>query len=441
MRTFEETVDYLYSMLPMFQRQGAPALRKMDLAKITALSARLGNPHQRFPSLHVAGTNGKGSVCAMLSAVLQAAGYESVGLYTSPHLKHFNERVRLNGVPAPRAWIVGFVEKHEELIEAEQPSFFELTCLMAFQFFAEQEVDFALIEVGLGGRLDSTNIITPLVSAITSIGFDHKDILGDTLPEIAGEKAGIIKPGVPVVVGDAQEETRPVFEEVARKHAAPLAFAHERYALRSAENDLKTAKYQVFYRNEFLFDLECGLTGAYQAQNIATVLQTIDALNTRIEVERALPKPVSRAAVLTGLRDVRKLSGIRGRMDVWQERPLALADVGHNPAALRQIFRQVLARQHEAFRVVLGAVVEKDLGEMIAELPRDAQYYCCRPDVPRGLPAEQLLAVLEAAGRTGAAYENAAAAYAAALADSGENDLVLVTGSAFLVAELLPEEG
>ena len=212
-------------------------------------------------------------------------------------------------------------------------------------------------------------------------------------------------------------------------------------SLQLIENDLKTAKYRVEYQNEYLFDLECGLTGSYQAQNIATVLQVIDFLNARIASERVLAKPIAREAVLTGLRGVRKLSGIRGRMDVWSERPLVLADVGHNPAALRLIFRQVLARPHETLRVVLGAVVEKDLAEMIAELPLAAEYYCCRPDVPRGLPAEQLRAALAAAGFRGRPLPSAAEAYAAALADAGENDLILVTGSAFLAAELLPEEG
>ncbi len=439
---YEQTLAWLYAQLPMYQRVGAAGFKK-GLGNTEALMMALGHPERRFKSIHVAGTNGKGSSSHLLAAALQSAGYR-VGLYTSPHLREFTERVRLNGQELAPDYLVAWVEKWRGLFAEIQPSFFEMCVALAFSYFADEAVDIAVVEVGLGGRLDSTNVITPLVSLITNISYDHQAMLGDTLPEIAGEKAGIIKPGVPVIIGQTQPEVAAVFAAKAAAEGAPLTWADQLYAARPpaaepADEDPAVAAeaadgaqlFDIFRQGApYLPQAALGLLGNYQALNLPGVLASLDAL-------RAQGFAVPEAAVRRGLREVTALTGLRGRWSILGRRPLVVADTGHNEAGLRLVMAQLQRVPHRQLHLVIGTVNDKDVTKMLPLLPADATYYFCQAAIPRALPADELAALAAAAGRPGRAYGSVAAAVAAARAAAAPDDVVFVGGSTFVVAEII----
>ena len=429
--SYKETLTYLYEQLPMFQRVGMAGFKK-GLGNTLVLAEALGHPELQFRSVHVAGTNGKGSSSHLLAAVLQAAGYR-VGLYTSPHLREFTERIKVNGQELPPEYLVEWVARWRPLFESVEPSFFEMCVALAFAYFAEQHVDVAIVEVGLGGRFDSTNIITPLVSLITNISFDHQALLGNTLPEIAGEKAGIIKPGVPVVVSQRQSEVAAVFEQEATAKLAHLVFADQIYqtefaAEPSAETGLRPLLITQHGR-PYLPNAELGLPGDYQQFNLPGVLATLDEL-------RAQGFRITEAAMRTGLRKVTRLTGLRGRWSIIGRRPLVVCDTGHNAAGLQLVVAQLRRLPHQRLHLVIGTVNDKDVPAMLALLPAEGIYYFCAANIPRALPAVELAALAAAGGFVGQAYESVAAAVATARAAAGPDDAVFIGGSTFVVAEV-----
>ena len=415
----------------MFQRVGAAGFKK-GLGNTLVLAEALGHPERQFRSVHVAGTNGKGSSSHLLAAVLQAAGYK-VGLYTSPHLREFTERIRVNGQELPADYLVKWVARWRPLFEQVQPSFFEMCVALAFAYFAEQRVDVAIVEVGLGGRFDSTNIITPLVSLITNISFDHQALLGNTLPEIAGEKAGIIKSGVPVVVSHSQPEVADVFKREAAAQLAHLVFADQIYhATFAAEPSPETGLRPLHitqHGRPYLPNAELGLPGDYQQFNLPGVLATLDEL-------RAQGFRITEAAVRTGLRQVTALTGLRGRWTIIGRRPLVVCDTGHNAAGLRLVVAQLRRLKYQKLHLVIGTVNDKDVPAMLALLPTKGTYYFCAANIPRALPAQELAALATDAGLAGQAYDSVAAAVAAARAAAGSDDVVFIGGSTFVVAEV-----
>ena len=433
--TYAETLAWLYAQLPMYQRVGAAGFKK-GLGNTEALAAALGHPETKFRSVHVAGTNGKGSSSHLLAAVLQSAGYK-VGLYTSPHLREFTERIRVNGQELAPDYLVKWVAAHQNLFAQIEPSFFEMCVALAFDYFAAEQVDVAVVEVGLGGRLDSTNIITPLVSLITNISYDHQAMLGNTLPEIAAEKAGIIKPGVPVVVSQSQTEVASVFEAKAQQEGSPLLFADARYeALLAAENaagEAASAGWQLLnvYREGQLYleNVELGLLGDYQRLNLPGVLATLDEL-------RAQGFVIPESALRQGLREVTRLTGLRGRWSVIGQKPLVVADTAHNEAGLRLVLAQLARVPHRHLHLVIGTVNDKDVAKVLALLPREATYYYCQADIPRALPAVELAALATAQGLRGQVYGPVPVAVAAARAAAAPDDVVFIGGSTFVVAEV-----
>ncbi|UOQ96033.1 bifunctional folylpolyglutamate synthase/dihydrofolate synthase [Hymenobacter sp. 5317J-9] len=429
--TYSETLTYLYERLPMFQRVGAAGIKK-GLGNTLAMAEALGNPERKFRSVHVAGTNGKGSSSHLLAAVLQAAGYK-VGLYTSPHLREFTERIRVNGKELDPDYLVQWVAKWRPLFDQVQPSFFEMCVALAFAYFAELRVDIAIIEVGLGGRLDSTNIITPLVSLITNISFDHQALLGNTLPEIAAEKAGIIKQGVPVVISQTQPEVAAVFKRTAAAHLAHLVVADQIYqATFAGETSPETGLRPLHvtqHGRPYLPNAELGLPGDYQQYNVPGVLATLDEL-------RALGFRITEAAVRTGLRQVTQLTGLRGRWSIIGHRPLVVCDTGHNTAGLRMVMAQLQRVPHRALHLVIGTVNDKDVAGMLALLPPEATYYFCAASIPRALPAAELQQQAAALGLKGEAYESVRAAVAVARQAARPDDVVFIGGSTFVVGEV-----
>jgi len=430
---FDQTVEYLYGLLPVYHRIGAPAL-KPNLDNTLRLLEALGNPHLGLRSIHIAGTNGKGSTSSMLASVLMEAGYGKVGLYTSPHLKTFTERIRINGIDIPQDWVVQFVVHHKELIESIQPSFFEFTVAMCFAYFAAEKVDWAIIEVGLGGRLDSTNVIRPELTIVTNISFDHKELLGDTLATIAGEKAGIFKPGVPAVVGTVLAETRPVFERMGRQlGVSRLEFAEMEYNLVRRPSDMDLAHFDVFRDEKLIYpDLACDLTGIYQAANLRTVLCALDVLAETQDVT------LTEDALRRGLYQVKANSGLRGRMDVLQHQPLVLADVAHNPDGIASVMEQIRLMEPKHLYIVFGMVADKETEVVLRLLPREnTTYFWVKPPLPRGLPAQELKMRAERIGLVGSCIEDIPTALKAAKRVAQSQDIVLVTGSIFVVAEVL----
>ena len=432
---YPETLTWLYAQLPMYQRVGAAGFKK-GLGNTLALAEVLGHPEIRFKSVHVAGTNGKGSSSHLVAAVLQSADYK-VGLYTSPHLREFTERIRVNGQELAPDYLVRWVENHRNLFAEIEPSFFEMCVALAFDYFAAEQVDVAVVEVGLGGRLDSTNIITPLVSLITNISYDHQAMLGNTLPEIAAEKAGIIKPGVPVVVSQSQPEVAAVFTEKAQQEGSSLVFADLGYAAVPAagvpDPSLTGAASQVVditreYR-PWLRQVEIGLPGDYQRLNLPGVLAVVEAL-------QAQGFNISEAALRQGLRDVTHLTGLRGRWSVIGQKPLVVADTAHNEAGLRLVLAQLARVPHRHLHLVIGTVNDKDVAKVLALLPREATYYFCQADIPRALPAAELAALATAQGLRGQVYGPVPVAVAAARAAAAPDDVVFIGGSTFVVAEV-----
>lgn len=402
---FPETVEWLYAKLPMFQRTGVKAFKK-NLNNIHYLTENLGQPHTKFPTLHIAGTNGKGSTSHMLASILQEAGFK-VGLTTSPHLKDFRERIRVNGEICTEKFIIDFVEQHQDLIEYSKASFFEVAVGMAFDYFAQEKVDIAVIETGLGGRLDSTNIITPELSIITNIGLDHTGILGETLAEIAFEKAGIIKENIPVILGESNSEILGVFENKAKEMKTELIFA-EAFNYPEYESDLK---------------------GIYQIKNRKTVLTAIEEL-------RRQGWEISEEAVQKGLANVIKNTGLRGRWDILQTKPLVVADTAHNPHGIQEIIQQIAQTPHENLHFVLGFVNDKDVSSILNYFPKNAHYYFSEPDVPRKLAIEDLKKEIPE-DLVASFYPTIPEALTAAKKNADKADLIYVGGSTFVVAEVV----
>jgi len=419
---YAETLTYLYQNLPMFQRIGAVAFKK-DLTNTIELCKALGNPQNKFKSVHVAGTNGKGSSSHMLAAVLQSAGYKT-GLYTSPHLKNFTERIRINGKEVEEQFVIAFVERIKPLIAQIKPSFFEITVVMAFEYFAQQKVDVAVIEVGLGGRLDSTNVITPQLSLITNISWDHMDLLGDTLAKIAHEKAGIIKPHIPVVISERQEEVADVFIQKATECESSILFASDQFQIVREPGGLFSAA-----QNGKQFLLEADLTGGYQRKNIAGVLACIEVL-------RKIGYKISDQQVRDGLRQVKALTGLKGRWQIINTDPLTVCDTGHNEAGIQEVVKQIAESAFEKLHMVIGMVKDKDISNVLKLLPTNATYYFCQASIPRALPSITLKEKAREFGLEGEAYENVNKAIAGARSNSTPKDLIFVGGSTFVVAEV-----
>jgi dihydrofolate synthase/folylpolyglutamate synthase len=416
----------------MYQRVG-PAAYKNDLDNTLQLDNFYGNPHRRFKTIHVAGTNGKGSVSHMLAAILQSAGYKT-GLYTSPHLKDFRERIRIDGKMIPENEVVNWVEKYKGYDELHEigPSFFELTVAMAFDYFANEKVDIAIVEVGLGGRLDSTNIITPEVSIITNIGMDHTALLGDSLEAIAKEKAGIIKNKIPVVVGTTQKETRQVFTEKADELYAPLYFADSEYSVRYAMNDFEGNQLLAVEKNgkQIYRQLKLDLKGAYQQKNLPAVLKTLELLQTK-------GWDISPKNIETGLAEVSKLTGLLGRWQVLGANPRIVCDTAHNADGLTKIVKQIAQTPYKKLHVVFGMVSDKEPEKILKLLPQNAVYYFTKANIPRALDENILAKYAAEFGLKGQAFSDTKDAYNEAKKSAGKDDFIFVGGSTFIVAEIL----
>jgi dihydrofolate synthase/folylpolyglutamate synthase len=425
---YAQTVEYLLTKLPLYSRIGAAAYRK-DLTNTLRLSEYIGNPEKKFKSIHIAGTNGKGSTSHMLAAIFQQAGYKT-GLYTSPHLKDFRERIRVNGEYISEDFVVDFMQRIVPLSEKMDPSFFEISVVMAFEYFAQQQVDIAIIEVGLGGRLDSTNIVTPELSVITNIGYDHMNLLGNTLAAIAFEKAGIIKPGVPVVIGEYHPETAPIFEQRAHEENAAIGFADKRHYISDWRYQRHTLVAEVSVSpladDKQYYTLD--LPGVYQTKNLLTVLEAVHQLT-------AMGWKLENRYVDRALRQVKKLTGLHGRWEIIHEHPDIVLDVAHNVDGIRQLVRQIELTDHEELHIVLGMVRDKDIDSVLALLPREAQYFFTRAQIPRALPETELALRAAAAGLQGHTYPSVAEALSAAKLHARLKDLILVCGSVFVVAE------
>lgn len=425
---YPESIEYLFSRLPMFSRIG-PAAFKKDLTNTLALCSHLGDPQNRFRSIHVAGTNGKGSVSHMLAAILQKAGYKT-GLYTSPHLEDFRERIRINGEMISEKEVVDFTESIIPLVESIEPSFFEITVAMAFDHFARHQVDIAVIEVGLGGRLDSTNIILPEISVITQIGYDHMNMLGNTLAEIAREKAGIIKPGVPVVIGEKQAETLPIFQEVAHTQQAPLLLAQEEFQV--MDHAWKGHELVVDIANPHETDHQkyhLDLTGIYQLKNIIPVLETCRLL-------REMGWNIHHQVIAEALSQVKRLTGLHGRWDLIHQHPDIILEVAHNEDGIRQMTQHLETLNYRHLHIIIGMVKDKEPERVFPLLPKQARYYFTQAHIPRALEAESLKKEAGTFGLEGHAYPDVNLALAEARDRAGANDLIIVCGSIFLVAEV-----
>lgn len=437
MMNYSETIKYLYSRLPMFSSQGQMAI-KPGLENTIRFCQLLGNPQNKFKTIHVGGTNGKGSTSHMLAAILQTAGYKT-GLYTSPHLKDFRERIRVNGQMISEAEVVQFVNTYSENIEEINPSFFELTVALAFDYFARQQVDLAVIEVGLGGRLDSTNVINPLLSIITNIAYDHIDILGYTLPLIAAEKAGIIKHGIPVIVGQRQEVVEQIFIQKAEDKRSQLLFASDEWRISksgSMNNESDLLRVDIEQLNDsgtpyFSFKtLQLDLTGSYQLKNLATVLSAVVQL-------RKQGLNISDDHVKTALKEVKRLTGLMGRWQTLGTRPMVICDTGHNEDGIREVLKNIEARSFEKLHMVIGMVKDKDITGILKLLPEDAIYYFCQPNLARAKPVEDLQMEANAIGLRGEAYSTVREALKAAKNNAGDKDLIFIGGSTFVVAEVV----
>lgn len=430
---YPQTLDYLYAHLPLFSRLGASAMTK-DLSKTIELCALLDNPQQKFRSVHVAGTNGKGSTSHMLAAILQIAGYKT-GLYTSPHLKDFRERIRINGEMIPEQDVVSFVNDLQKTIEEIRPSFFEVTVAMAFDHFVKHQVDIAVIEVGLGGRLDSTNIITPLLSVITNIGFDHMNLLGNTLPEIAFEKAGIIKPDIPVVVGERKDETEDVFNQKAKDCEAEIRFASDEWDVRKSEagglrSEMLSLDVHSRIHPSAYLHLQLDLTGSYQTKNLATVLSAVEQL-------RILGFNITDEHIDIALRQVQTLTGLHGRWEILSRDPLVVCDTGHNEDGILEVLKNIEAVHYEKLHMVVGMLKDKDIHKILKLLPKAATYYFCSPDLERAKPANELKNEAANFGLYGESYSSVKKALQAAKRSAQDNDLVFIGGSTFVVAEIV----
>lgn len=426
---YQETLNYLLEKLPMFQRVGQAAIKK-DLSNTYKLLQRLGNPEKQFPAIHIAGTNGKGSLSHMLGAIMIEEGYKT-GLYTSPHLLDFRERMRINGHKIPEDSVIDFVQLLKPTIEEVKPSFFEVTVAMAFYYFAHENVDIAVIETGLGGRLDSTNVIKPEVSVITNVSLDHQYMLGDTLAEIATEKAGILKNGVPAIIGEKDIATQKVFEEKAKALNAPLAFVPNSYSYLVKGSNADYLNIHILKNDAIIYkNLQCDLPGFYQANNITTAIATIESL--KIEGWE-----VTDSSIQKGLAKVKSLTGLKGRWEKLKEKPLTICDIAHNESAVKWHRHQLEAYTFQNLHIILGMTREKAIENIVATLPPFATYYFCQPDIPRALESNYLKAKAALHSLNGKAYQDVKTALEASEKNANPEDLILITGSAFVVAEAL----
>ena len=400
---YQQTLDWMFAQLPMYQRQGETAFKK-DLTNILAFSRKLNFPEKKFKSIHVGGTNGKGSTSHMLSSILQEAGYK-VGLYTSPHLKNFTERIRINGQEIPKKTVTSFINENKSFLESQKLSFFEMTVGLAFDYFANEKVDIAIIEVGLGGRLDSTNIIKPELSVITNIGLDHTQFLGETLPEIAYEKAGIIKENIPVIIGEEQVEVKDVFINKALENNSSIFFACER---------------------DFKFKTD--LLGDYQKNNSRTAATVISQLKGF---------DVSDKNIKQGLLNIVKKTNLKGRWQVLEQAPKVICDTAHNKEGLLLVLNQLSNQEYKLLHIVLGVVSDKDLDSLLSLFPKQARYYFCKPNIPRGLSEDLLEQAANEFELFGDKYSSVEKAYASALLNANQNDMIFIGGSTFVVAEVI----
>lgn len=422
---YESTLEYLYNQLPTYQYIGSAAY-KPGLDNTIQLLQILDNPHLKYKTIHIAGTNGKGSVSHFLASIFQSQGYKT-GLYTSPHLVDFGERIRVNGEMINRDYVVNFVEQNTDTFQTIQPSFFEATMAMAFNYFADQQVDIAIIEVGLGGRLDSTNVISPLISVITNISFDHMNLLGNTLAQIAFEKAGIIKKNTPVVIGELQQETISVFREKALEMNSPLFVADEEFTLikfygsKIEVADKKSNRYQL------------GLSGTYQLKNIATVLKTIEIINQ----SDSIPFQISKESLADGLENVVENTGLRGRWEILSNQPLTIVDSGHNVAGIDFVVSQLAKARHQKLHFVIGMVNDKDVTHVLELLPKQADYYFTQANIARALPATELQKLAVNYHLSGNSFQTVEEAVKAAQIKASVDDLIFIGGSNFVVGEAL----
>lgn len=411
----------------MFQRIG-PAAIKPDLSNTIALCKALGDPQNKFKSIHVAGTNGKGSTSHMLASILQSAGYRT-GLYTSPHLKSFTERVRIDGAEISESYVIDFVNRIYPQIQTVKPSFFEITVALAFDYFAREQVDIAVIEVGLGGRLDSTNIITPAVSVITNIGWDHTDLLGDTLEKIASEKAGIVKQGVPVVISERQKDVEKVFEEKATKMHSPITFASDKFEAQ-VHDENGIAMFDIIENKKTAFsDLSLPLQGSYQEKNLPGVMETVRVLNEQ-------GWKIDSESVRRGLENVVSTTGLKGRWQVLSRQPLVVCDTGHNLDGMREVVRQIQRQDYRKLFIVFGAVKGKDILSVLSILPKDAYYFFCQAKIPRALEASTLFEHAKATNLQGEIVTDVNDAVRAATKVASAADMIFVGGSTYVVAEI-----
>jgi dihydrofolate synthase/folylpolyglutamate synthase len=427
---YSQTIEFLYSQLPAYHRIGKAAY-KNDLNNIIAIDNYIGNPHKNFRTIHIAGTNGKGSVSHMIASVLQEAGYRT-GLYTSPHLKDFRERIKINGSMIPEFEVVTFVEKCKEIIQVVEPSFFEITVAMAFDYFAREKVDVAIIEVGLGGRLDSTNIISPLLSVITNIGHDHMDLLGDTLEKVAIEKAGIIKQGVPVVVSETNSESKDMFIKKAKETGSDIVFADQCFRCLLEENYTSTGarKYSIEEIGKNICNSgESTLGGDYQSKNIQAVFQVF----RKLEYIRNISDEIIKA----GIQNVKVNTGLSGRWQILSNNPLTICDTGHNREGLEYVIGQIRRIRKKKLHMIVGFVNDKDLSTVLPLFPKDAIYYFTRASIPRALDEVILKQSAESYGLKGDSFSNVSVAIDAARANASVDDLIFIGGSTFIVGDAI----
>ena len=427
---YKETLDWLFSHLPMYQRIGQAAY-KADLINTIVLDKYFNYPHRQFKSIHIAGTNGKGSVSHVLASVLQVAGYK-VGLYTSPHLKDFRERIKINGQMIPESNVIDFVSNHRKIFEDIKPSFFEMTVAMAFDYFAQSKVDVAIVEVGMGGRLDSTNIITPNLSVITNIGYDHTVFLGDTLEKIAGEKAGIIKSGIPVVIGETQSETEHVFIKTATEKGSRIEFADQYYKTEySMQTIAGKQSFNISLNDKIVYaDLQIDLLGIYQRKNIITVLRSIDLLNEK-------DYQIDFESIYKGISNASKSTGLFGRWQIINQNPLIVCDTGHNFEGLSYVVDQIKNTPYKNLHMVFGVVDDKNVDKVMDILPKDAMYYFTRASIPRALNQDLLKQKAIKYGLRGESYPKVSIAIENAKKNAGVNDLIFIGGSTFVVADAI----
>lgn len=426
---YTQTLEYLFTSLPSFQDVGSDAY-KPGLERIKEFCQHLGNPQRNFYTIHVAGTNGKGSVSHMLASVLHEAGY-CVGLYTSPHLADFRERVRIDGDKISKQRVINFVSRNRAKMEELQLSFFEMTTALAFDYFAHNQVEVAIIETGLGGRLDATNVITPILSIITNVDLEHKEYLGDTLPQIAAEKAGIIKKSVPVVIGERNDEYNSVFINRAHELNSPILFAQENFSCRSKEQTATGQKFTLErHLDRYIFNLEVDLSGEYQKQNLITAIAAADYLH------RSTPLSISRRAFITGINQAATSTGLKGRWQKIGESPLTICDTGHNPHSLRLVSKQLSATPHRKLFCVLGFAADKDVAQILSFFPTEAYYIFTSPANQRSMNTKTLLALATEAGLSGERVESVSDAVCRARTLAAAEDMIFIGGSNFVVAEI-----